>query len=227
MNKFWKVDNFVLNVDEHVLLNDFSLTFLQGQSVCVLGESGTGKSLLLKQLLNMQKQWQTNAKVVFYLGESLPGNNSKDLFDNLDIKWEEFSQEIFRNKKNLTFKYALLTKLLQKPDFFFCEDLHHILNHKEFILFCDFIKEQGITCFYVTNRVEDVVFFDYLFVLKNNQIAIEGRTESVLKEEKLMKLLGFSLPFYVNMSRQLSYYGLLNKICMSKEELEENIWQLK
>lgn len=49
----------------------------------------------------------------------------------------------------------------------------------------------------------------------------------VLKEEKLMKLLGFSLPFYINMSIQLGYYGLVQEIYMNKEDLEAALWQLK
>ena len=89
------------------------------------------------------------------------------------------------------------------------------------------MKEQQIKCFYITNQIESTIFFSYLIVIKNNKIAIEGNTLSVLQEEKIMKLLGFSLPFYVNMSIQLGYYGILNKICLTKEELEENIWQSK
>ena len=84
-----------------------------------------------------------------------------------------------------------------------------------------------ILIFYVTNDIEDTVYFDYLIVLKNNNVAMEGKTMLVLKEEKLMKLLGFSIPFYVNMSRQLGYYGLLKDICLSKEELEDKLWPLK
>ena len=62
-------------------------------------------------------------------------------------------------------------------------------------------------------------------VLKNQRIAMEGKTASVLKEEKMLKTLGYSLPFYVNMSIQLGYYGLLNQICYSKEELESALWK--
>ena len=56
-------------------------------------------------------------------------------------------------------------------------------------------------------------------------VAVEGKTISVLKEEKMLKALGYSLPFYVNMSIQLGYYGVLHKICYNKEELEAELWK--
>ena len=71
----------------------------------------------------------------------------------------------------------------------------------------------------------DTVYFDYLIVLKNNRVAMEGNTLDILKEEKLMKLLGYSLPFYVNMSIQLGYYGVIRDVCLTKEELGDKLWK--
>ena len=76
----------------------------------------------------------------------------------------------------------------------------------------------------MTHDVEQTLYFEYLYVLKNGKIAIEGKTQAVLKEEKIMKRLGFSLPFYINLSKQLGYYGLSHQICTNKEELEESLW---
>ena len=79
--------------------------------------------------------------------------------------------------------------------------------------------------FYATSCIEDSPSFDYLMIVKNQKIAIEGKTISVLKEEKMLKTLGYALPFYVNMSIQLGYYGLLKQICFTKEELEAALWK--
>ena len=88
----------------------------------------------------------------------------------------------------------------------------------------DFCQEHHIIFFYVTNDIECVSFFPYLLVLKNHTIAIEGKTTSVLQEEKLMKLLGYSLPFMVELSISLKYYGLMEDVCYTKEELEAALW---
>ena len=155
-------------------------------------------------------------------------NWKKDVnYENLSLEWQQFLEHFLVSKKNFEKKFALVLKLLQNPDFLFSEDLYSILSFKEMGFFVNFLNSQNISFFCVTNQIENTPFFDYLLVIKNNRIALEGRTISVLKEEKIMKLLGYSLPFYVNMSIQLGYYGIVDDIYLSKEELEEAIWPSK
>ena len=224
MNKYWNIDNFDLKIQDKTILANFSVDL--HESTCVLGESGSGKSLLLKELVK-NKNYIGN--VSFYFGETKTSSDWKEelSYTKLEKDIQKFLDEFLEPTKSFSYKYAIVLKVLTFPDFFFCEDLHVLLSRKErMLLFC-FLNEQHILIFYVTNDIEDTVYFDYLIVLKNNNVAMEGKTMLVLKEEKLMKLLGFSIPFYVNMSRQLGYYGLLKDVCLSKEELEDKLWPLK
>ena len=211
------------------ILQDFSLSFDDKKSICLLGESGSGKSLLLKSLLKNPTLFEVKGKIVFYFLESMKSFNwKKDVnYENLSLEWQQFLEHFLVSKKNFEKKFALVLKLLQNPDFLFSEDLYSILSFKEMGFFVNFLNSQNISFFCVTNQIENTPFFDYLLVIKNNRIALEGRTISVLKEEKIMKLLGYSLPFYVNMSIQLGYYGIVDDIYLSKEELEEAIWPSK
>ena len=120
---------------------------------------------------------------------------------------------------------AKMKKVMAKPHYLFCENLHFFLNYQELEEFINFINDEGIKLFYVTSHIEETSFFQYIQVLKNGKIAIEGERGQVYKEEKIMKRLGFSLPFYVNMSTQLGYYGLVEGLCFSKEELERSLWK--
>ena len=61
--------------------------------------------------------------------------------------------------------------------------------------------------------------------LYNGISAIDGKTLDVLKNEKVLKRLGLSLPFYVDLSIQLKLYGLVNKIYLNKEMLVRNLWK--
>ena len=215
MEKYFVAVNY--NLVFHGLTMIENLNIDLQTSCCLLGESGSGKTTLLKSLLK-NKNYDTNGTVSFYLKERL-------LFQNIDIQnYDEetisFLKKFFKRPDD--YKYALWTKIKNIPDFLFCDELN--LDNEDFILFLNFLKVKNIKIFYVTKNVEQTIYFDYLYVLKNNQIAIEGTTESVLKEEKLMKLLGYSIPFYVNLSKQLGYYGLSHKICYNKEDLEESLW---
>ena len=63
----------------------------------------------------------------------------------------------------------------------------------------------------VTTDMEDVLYTDYIMCLYDGISAIDGKTLEVLKNEKLLKRLGFNLPFMLDLSIQLELYGLLNK----------------
>lgn len=82
-----------------------------------------------------------------------------------------------------------------------------------------YIFNKHLHLLYVSRCVDDIVSFNYTIILYNHKVAMEGKTSLIVKEEKLMKLLGFSLPFYVDMSMQLGYYGLMTDICYSEKEI--------
>jgi len=222
MDKYFNVLNLDLSIDNRLMLS--SLSFSLDKNVCILGESGSGKSLLLKKLLADSSSYQTNGNVSFYLGEGkkIVDWKKEFSFSSLENEIQLFLETFFKNQENLEKKYALVKKILEKPNFLLCEDLP--LSKEDFLFLLEFLKKENIFLFMVTNDIEKTIYFDYLIVIKNNKIAIEGKTMLVLKEEKLMKLLGFSLPFYVNMSIQLRYYGLVSEIYLNKIDLERALW---
>ena len=61
-------------------------------------------------------------------------------------------------------------------------------------------------------------------VYDNNNLVIEGKKETILKEEKLLKKLGYGLPFVVDLSTQLNYYGVFTKIYYEMDDLVGDLW---
>lgn len=222
MKKRLYIKPFDLKADDVLLIEDFSIDFSDIQSICLLGESGSGKGVLLKTI----RKYSPDC-VSFYLGEeSSTKNYQKELsYEERTIEEKSLIDEICRQSFGIKKKIGLLKCLFSAQDYFFSDDLHSFLNHAEFIKVFDYIIGKGMLFFYATSCIEDSPSFDYLMIVKNQKIAIEGKTISVLKEEKMLKTLGYALPFYVNMSIQLGYYGLLKKICFTKEELEAALWK--
>ena len=60
----------------HVVLDDVSLTVAPGRSVCILGKSGTGKSVALKHMVGLL---QPDAGQVLIEGEDITGMSSREL----------------------------------------------------------------------------------------------------------------------------------------------------
>ena len=54
---------------------------------------------------------------------------------------------------------------------------------------------------------------------------IEGNTQAVLEEERIIKKLGFNLPFIVELSSGLKYYNIVDKIYYDLESLVNYLWK--
>lgn len=96
------------------------------------------------------------------------------------------------------------------------------LSEKEKIY--ELLKVRHINFLYITSNVEDTLYSDYTYVYDKDIIALEGITKSVLKEEKLLKRLGFGLPFVVDLSFQLKYYNVIDRIYYDTESLVNKLW---
>ena len=76
-----------------------------------------------------------------------------------------------------------------------------------------------------TTDIEETLLLDYIVVIHENKIIMEGKKELVLKEEKILKKLGFHLPFVVELSNGLKYYGLVTKTYFNNKELVNDLWK--
>ncbi len=196
--------NLTVKICERILIKNLNLDF-NYDSICILGNHGCGKTTLLKILKNK------NSKFKYYFLEK---SNTYEIKEDFELK---------NNQEYLPYLKALFKKIASKPDVMVIDDLSSIFPYEDRVKIFNYLKSLGIKILYCTSDVEEVINFSYTIVLANKMVAMEGKTSLILKEEKLMKLLGYSLPFYVNLSTQLNYYGVLNHICYSKEELGDSL----
>lgn len=196
--------NLTIKIDERILIKNLNLDF-NYDSICILGNHGCGKTTLLKTLKNK------NSKFKYYFLEK---SNTYEIKEDFELK---------NKQEYLPYLKALFKKISSKPKVIVIDDLSSIFSYEDRVKIFNYLKSLGIKILYCTSDVEDLVNFSYAIIIANKMVAMEGKTSLILKEEKLMKLLGFSLPFYVNLSTQLKYYGLLNDICYSKEELGDSL----
>lgn len=99
-----------------------------------------------------------------------------------------------------------------------------LLNNKEKKEIFDLLDKQSINYVNVTSNVEDSLFGDYIIVYDEDMKVLEGNKELVLKNEKLLKKLGFGVPFVVDLSIQLMYYDILDKVYFDVDNLLEALW---
>ena len=105
----------------------------------------------------------------------------------------------------------------------FNESLSSLSNKEKKEIF-DLLDKQNINYVNVTSNVEDALFGDYIIVYDEDMKVLEGNKEVVLKNEKLLKKLGFGVPFVVDLSIQLMYYDILDKVYFDVDNLLEALW---
>ena len=136
---------------------------------------------------------------------------------------------IHKKIRDLSVNDRVLIKILSyaiyNPSYIAIDDLLIYLDTRTKILLLNYLHAKGITLINVTTNMEDVLYTDYILCLYDGINAIDGRTLDVLKNEKLLKRLGFDLPFYYDLSIQLELYGLIKKVCLNKEAMVSNIWK--
>lgn len=88
-----------------------------------------------------------------------------------------------------------------------------------------YLSENHIIYINITSDIEDVFMTKNLMVLTESGVAIEGKTEDVLSEEKLLKRLGFNLPFIFDLSLKLKSYDLVKKTYTDVDGLVNALWK--
>ena len=120
-------------------------------------------------------------------------------------------------------------KLVERLEFFpnkqviFNETLYGLKLDEKMEIF-KLLKKQNISYINVTSNVEDAIYSDYIFVYDGSKLVLEGNKNEVLKEEKTLKRLGYGLPFVVDLSIQLNYYDIFNKVYYDLDELVRALW---
>ena len=130
---------------------------------------------------------------------------------NFDVEWKNYIK--------------IIKELVRNPVYLVIDDLFIDMNENMIKRIISYCKKNKITIINITTDMDYVTFFPYLVVLYNKEIAMEGKTIECLKEEKLLRRLGFNLPFMIDLSIQLGYYGLLDRIITDNKEMIKEIWK--
>ena len=104
--------------------------------------------------------------------------------------------------------------------FFTKKDMLDILN-----ILKEYQQQEKITIIMVTNNLEEVLLTDYIYVISDSNILIEGIPIDVIQKDNIMNKAGLNLPFMVDLSVKLRDYDLVKEIEQDKERMVELLWK--
>lgn len=125
-------------------------------------------------------------------------------------------------------KLKILSYLIMKPGVIVIDNLLCELDSsdKELVvcLLKEYVKEGGIVLNY-TNDIEETLYGERIIIIYDKKLVCEGKTLSVLNEEKILKRLHLGIPFIVELNKYLMDYQMINKYYMTNEKLVNALWK--
>ena len=121
-----------------------------------------------------------------------------------------------------------LSSLIVSPNILVIDNIMSELDYKDKELVFDILKEyvdDGGIVINFTNDIEETMFGEKIIIIYDKKLVCEGKTLSVLNEEKILKRLGLGLPFMIELNRYLMDYGLIDKYHLSNRKLVGAIWK--
>ena len=142
---------------------------------------------------------------------------------------ELFNETELRNKQDLSefdeLKLKILSTLKSNSNIYVFFNVLTYLDKPFKEKLIKYLKANNKRIINYTTEIEETLLLDYLVVLQDNTIIMEGKKELVLQEEKILKKLGFNLPFIVELSNGLKLYKVIDKVYFNNEELVGELWK--
>ena len=124
---------------------------------------------------------------------------------------------------------ALASALVTDPKILILDESLSMLNGVEknniLKLLKKLVKDKKMTIINVTHDMEETVYGDKIVVLDFGKILFNDNKEVIYKEEKKLKSVGLELPFMVDLSNKLRYYGLVDEDILSMSEMVNHLWK--
>lgn len=125
-------------------------------------------------------------------------------------------------------KLSIARSLITKPKVLIIDNILSSLDEKDLKLVTKnlekYVNNGGIILNFTT-EIEETLLGSKVIITNEEKIILQGYTLSVLNEEKIMKRLGYNLPFIILLNRYLKDYELINYYVFTYRKLVDEIWK--
>ena len=125
-------------------------------------------------------------------------------------------------------RLQLALAFITKPKIVLIDDLTPYFETKELIEITKIIKEikeeYGITVIMITSNLSTALMSDYMYVIDNSKIIIEGNPYNVLEKDNVLNKAGLNLPFMMDLSVKLRDYDLIKTTELDMDRMVDTLW---
>lgn len=126
-------------------------------------------------------------------------------------------------------KLLVATTLISAPKVILIDNICSIITKnetKEILKILETLnKKEKITIIMTTSNLDEVIETDYLYILENGKVAMEGAPLEVLKQDNKINKLGLSIPFMIDLSVKLNDYNVVEDIETDMDRMVDILWK--
>lgn len=169
---------------------------------------------------------------IYFTLNSCDCKNKKSIYKEL-IKVYKLTKYQNSNPNTLShylkLKLSLLISFIYEPKILLLDDILLGLKStekKEMIsLINDYRKHKDISVIMTVSNLEDALSGDYLYIIKDSKIILEGEPSNILQNDNIINKLGLELPFMIDLSVKLRDYDLIKDIETDMDRLVNTLWK--
>ena len=123
---------------------------------------------------------------------------------------------------------ALAIALAHDPKLIVLDDAFHMLDcslKERVIKILKKINDRGVTIVNITNDPEDMLIGSDVVVINNGKVILNDKVKNVFDNSKLLIDNHVCLPFAVDLSSKLRYYGAVDKIYFDYKRMADDLWK--
>ena len=215
-----------------------NIIFYENTFYTISGSNNSGKTTLIRIL----KRDNTFAQAVIpfelrinkdtLAEEILYQDIDEDLVDYV-LKGLKIKSISKANINSLSKKEIILVQiamaLLKKPKVLLLDGIGNYLSEEEiksiFKYLKDYQDKYNLTVIHTTINLKESLLTDYLYILHDKELALEGKPLEVLQKDNILNRLGLELPFMIDLSVKLIDYGLVSDIELDQDRMVDILWK--
>lgn len=241
------------NFFDDYLFENLNILVPKDNFITISGPNNCGKTTLLRILnreiitenkIIIENRGINNYKIEEYskivscvipleiiLEESTVEEELSRIDKNIDkiVKGLKLTKIQTKSIETLTDKEIVLVQLakalLSKPEILLLDDISLYFNNKEKKDIFLFLRKQKITIVYTTLSLEDALYSDYLYIISDKKVALEGNPLYILQKDNIINKIGLKLPFMIDLSVKLKDYELIDKQILEPKEMVDELWK--
>lgn len=167
----------------------------------------------------------------FYLNNSQL-NDKENLYKKVikDLKLNKYKKTNPKDLDTTTLiKLQLALSLVKLPKIVLIDSISSYLTKKEMKEIMDilkkYIEEYNLTIIMTTNNLFDTIDSNYLYIISESKIILEGPPIEVLQKDNILNKVGLQVPFMIDLSVKLRDYDLIQDIELDKNRMVDTLWK--